>query len=135
MSPEEQQELVEDLRTLADFYERPEALALPAMYLSEYHNVSVWEFSEADGKYSVSPEKSKAAMREVVLALGKCEKKYEDGSLSVVKKMGHNIRLTYSVDRTTFCTKVVTGTRIIPAQPEREVEEVEWVCNDMSLLK
>lgn len=39
-----------------------------------------------------------------------------------------------NISRKEICRRVVTGTRVEPAQPEREVEIVEWVCNDEPLL-
>lgn len=35
-----------------------------------------------------------------------------------------------NVERAKVCRKVVIGTRIEPAQPEREVEEYHWVCDE-----
>lgn len=35
-----------------------------------------------------------------------------------------------NVSREQVCRKVVTGTRIEPAQPAREVEEFHWVCDE-----
>ncbi len=35
-----------------------------------------------------------------------------------------------NVSREAVCRKVVTGTRIEPAVPEREVEEFHWVCDE-----
>ena len=44
---------------------------------------------------------------------------------------------TYDVNvkRDQVCRKVVIGTRIEPAQPEREVEEVQWVCDEPLLAE
>lgn len=41
---------------------------------------------------------------------------------------GHSYEV--NVSRESVCRKVVTGTRIEPAQPEREVEEFQWVCDE-----
>lgn len=41
---------------------------------------------------------------------------------------GHSYEV--NVSRENVCRKVVTGTRIIPAQPEREEDEIQWVCDE-----
>lgn len=41
---------------------------------------------------------------------------------------GHAYEVNVSRER--VCRKVVTGTRIQPAVPEREVEEFRWVCDE-----
>lgn len=45
---------------------------------------------------------------------------------------GHSYEVNVSRDQ--VCRKVVTGTRIEPAVPEREVEVVEWVCTEPLLV-
>jgi hypothetical protein len=35
-----------------------------------------------------------------------------------------------TVERDVVCRKVVTGTKLVPAQPERSVDEYEWVCDE-----
>lgn len=35
-----------------------------------------------------------------------------------------------NIDRSAVCRKVVTGTRLVPAQPEQTVEEFHWVCDE-----
>lgn len=41
-----------------------------------------------------------------------------------------SIALEVSIPRAQLCRKVVTGTRLEPAQPERKVEEFMWVCDE-----
>lgn len=40
------------------------------------------------------------------------------------------IQLDVNIERAQVCRKVVTGTKVVPAQPERTVEEVEWICDE-----
>lgn len=44
------------------------------------------------------------------------------------------VRFDVNCNREVVCRKVVRGTHVVPAQPEREVEDVEWECGD-SLLE
>jgi hypothetical protein len=62
------------------------------------------------------------------------EKKYTDGDFKLIVKLGEDNSIRYSVNREAVCTKKVTGTKVIPATPEREVEEYEWDCKPVSLL-
>lgn len=39
------------------------------------------------------------------------------------------IQLDVNIERGEICRRVVTGTEVIPAQPERTVDTVEWVCD------
>ncbi len=43
---------------------------------------------------------------------------------------GDDIQLDLTASRDQVCRKVVKGMRIIPATPEHEVEDVEWVCDE-----
>ena len=51
--------------------------------------------------------------------------------LSVEFSGMHSYKL--NLMRELVCRKVVTGTRMQPAVPAREIEEYEWVCNDQLL--
>lgn len=62
------------------------------------------------------------------------KKDYSDNWFTLIKEFGQH-RLHVYIDRAEVCRKVKTGTKkIIPAQPEHEVEEFEWVCEDVGLL-
>jgi hypothetical protein len=136
MTYKEQQELVADLRLLADFYERPEAIALPTMYLSEYTNVTKWDWNDDNSKYEPNLEATKDKMRKIAKALGNCKKEFDNGSLRLVKNINDRIRLTYTANREAYCKKVPTGkTRVIPASEERIEEVYEWVCDDPVVLR
>lgn len=45
---------------------------------------------------------------------------------------GHTYEI--NVNREQVCRKVVTGTEIVPAQPEQVVETVEWICDEPLLV-
>lgn len=60
-------------------------------------------------------------------------KQYLGDWFSLVKDFGGGVTLELNIARAQVCRKVVTGTQIVPAQPEREVELVEWVCEDALL--
>lgn len=53
---------------------------------------------------------------------------------SLRKNFGERVQFDVSCSRETVCHKVVTGTKVVPAQPEREVETFEWQCDELSLL-
>ena len=40
------------------------------------------------------------------------------------------IEYDINIARSEVCRKVVTGTKVVPAQPETTVEDFEWVCDD-----
>lgn len=142
MKYKEQAEVVADLRALADFYERPEAIALPAPSLYEIFYVSVYKWKRDDaGKmnYVLDPERSKRKLKNIVKVLGSCEKDWGDRDLQVIKRFGHKTRLVFQVTRESICKKVPTGNKIIREAtthyvPERVEEEFEWVCEEVSLL-
>lgn len=58
------------------------------------------------------------------------EKIYNGEWFYLRKEFGPDLRLDITAPRDTVCRKVVTGTRTVPAQPAREVEQVEWVCEE-----
>jgi hypothetical protein len=136
MKYREQQEVVADLRALADFYERPESIVLPKPYFSEYANVSVYKWDEEERKYKDNIEKSKERIKKIASSIGSCEKKWESDLLRVVKHVG-DIRLSWSVTREAVCRKVPTGeVKEVPEQiiPARKEEVFDWVCEEVSLL-
>lgn len=138
MKYKEQEQLVADLRALADFYERPESIELPKPYLTFTEYVNVYDYTKPD--YPLDYEASKAKLKRFVRALGSCEKNWGSSDLSVTKRIG-KIRLNFLVNREAVCTKKVVGTKKRPKTayveiPNEYVEEevVEWVCDDVALL-
>jgi hypothetical protein len=139
MKYKEQEHLVSDLRELADFYERPEAIALPFLQLYETFYVQDYGYDQETRSYRYNHENSKKKLKRVVAVLGSCTKDWQDHNLRVIKKIGHSIQLIFQVDREAVCSKKLTGNKIIHAAathytPERVEEEFEWVCDEVSLL-
>src|SRR6266404_7703403 len=112
MKYKEQQELVNDLRELADFYERPQSIELPSVNAGQHFYVTVYDW--LSGRYEPNPVKTKAKMKRIVLALGSCEKEWYDHALHVVKKIG-TVKLVFEVSRGAVCEKKLTGNKIIHA--------------------
>ena len=121
------QEFVESLRALADFYEAHPALK-PAHSMSN-RDITIY----ANGKDE---------MAQCARQFGNCEKTSDDIFFRVIRneKLGL-FRLSAIEYRSQVCERVVTGKRVIPAEvvpahtvPEREEEIVEWRCPD-SLLE
>lgn len=68
---------------------------------------------------------------------GKWEKHYIHDWFALRRQFGPAVALDINVPRNEVCRKVVTGTvtvPAVPAQPERVVETIEWVCEE-SLLE
>lgn len=60
-----------------------------------------------------------------------------NGSWFTLRKQFGTLNLDVYTDREQVCRKVVTGTRVVPAveaQPEREEQVTEWVCDEVALL-
>ena len=62
------------------------------------------------------------------------EKVYSDSWFMLCKEFGGGVTLEINTSRETVCRRIVTGTEVVPAQPERVVEKVEWICEDAALL-
>lgn len=79
--------------------------------------------------------RDKATLKEYIRRIpGRVEKVFSV-YFSAVKRFGPQtgpgqITFRLNADRELVCEKVVKGTKIIPAVPEREVEDVDWVCDD-----
>jgi hypothetical protein len=103
----------DDLRALADFYEKH-----PDIPPSRY-SISCYDFDE----------KEDAAR--LVRTLGHVEKKYEDSMFYIIKRFGE-IKLEFCFLREKVCTRRVVGTKEIPARviecAARTEEIVEWDC-------
>ena len=124
MTYKQRDEMVADLRAFADFIEE-NGVKLPGdLYLGSSYN-SLW-----DDDNSTAKEKAKVVAK-VLAKGGLVEKKHDNYSLDLIRKFGR-IKLSYSINREKFCTKVVTGTKEVPAVTyEARTEEIyEWKCDD-----
>lgn len=50
------------------------------------------------------------------------------------REFAGDVALEVNIERERVCRKVVTGTQILPAQPERTVETYEWACDEPAIL-
>lgn len=69
--------------------------------------------------------------------IGGWQKVYEGQFFTLRRHFSGGQKLDIYTNREAICRKVVTGTRVVPAQPavEEHTEDVEeWVCDDVSLL-
>lgn len=137
MKYSQQRQLVDDLRTLADFYERPESLALPYPYglTTQTHYINEYSYNEKR-EYVKDEAKTLAALRRYARRLGAHTKNYSGNDFELVKEFGHKIRLRFVVSREAVCTKRLVGVKtheakIVPAYTE---EIYEWDCEPVSLL-
>lgn len=65
-------------------------------------------------------------------ALGSCEKFYRSEIFGLRKTLGgpEGLAVSVYVTRGQVCERVQVGTKVIPAQPEREIPVYEWKCPD-----
>ena len=113
MSESERAVYVRGLRALADFVEAQTTLPVPCP-------TSLNTFVS-----------SKAELVAVVRTTGIRWTKDANGDYFYIRVLfegGHYYDV--NVARNQVCRKVVTGTRVVPATPERVVEEFEWVCDE-----
>ena len=121
----DRKEFVESLRNLADFFEQHEEIRLPlTTHITVFPNYS----------------ESKQQFRDFCRAIGgKIEKQFGDDVMYADKPFGNLFILRFMAYRDAVCERVVVGTkvlpateeRIVPAEPEREVEIVEWRCGSV----
>jgi hypothetical protein len=119
------EQLVETLRAMADFYEAHPLAPGPMDMQYGWMNC----YLPAD------------IAKEVLRSVGSFKKEYEDDFMRAKVKCGH-LDLQFSVRREGICERKVVGTRLIPAQtvpaeiiperfiPEHEEEIVEWDCKE-----
>lgn len=113
----ERRDFVQGLRELADFIDAHPDIPCP---YGEAHNAFV---------------RDKTQLGMIARAVGGRWDKNCTSQFFYIRREfagGHSYEVNVSRDQ--VCRKVVTGTRIEPAQPEREVEVVEWVCTEPLLV-
>lgn len=106
---------IQSLRECADFLEAHPAIPVP-------QNVQLMTFLYT---------------RAEMVALARVtswQKVYSGDWFRLKKQFGDDLSLEIVTDRETVCRKVVKGSHLQPAQPERMVDDVEWVCDEPSLL-
>lgn len=145
ITKEECKALADDIRVYADFIETRGMLLPYLPRISEwfYLTQTDYKFNQDTQKYesSLNEEATKEALRNFMAALGPCDKDMTGSDeITVTKKFGTtgDVKITGTISKALTCKKVVTGTRVRPARPavpEEIVEEYEYVCEDVSLLK
>jgi len=113
---EQRADFIRGLRDLATFYERNPSVDFP-----RYNTLNVFLKDRVD-------------VERHARASGGWEKIYNGDWFSLRKNFGENVTLEINANRETVCRKVITGKRIVEAQPEREVDEFVWECNETPLL-
>ncbi len=106
---------IKGFRDLADFLEQHPGVPAP-----HYSTLNVF----CNDRESIA----------VVARQSSWEKGYNAHWFYLRKEFGEDVTLEINVSRETVCRRVVTGKTIVAATPEREVDVVEWVCEDASLL-
>lgn len=114
---EERRAFVNGLRQMANFVEANEELPVP---MGCSMNVFVTHRREL------------AALARVGGA--KWEKRANGNYFSLVVTFDGKHTYEINIERQQMCRRVVTGKRVVPAEPEHEVEEFAWVCDDEPLL-
>ncbi len=115
MNTQERGQMIQGMRDCADWLEaHPEA---------EHIDVNAWIFDRGSSNEEIA---------EIVKAMGSVEKNYSGEDL-FIKKMFGGMQITYCVNRSAVCERIVTGTKTSPAQftPEQTVEVVEWRCGSI----
>jgi hypothetical protein len=87
------------------------------------------DLSFATHNVYLSSRESLAALARI----GGWTKNYSDNYFTLRREFSGEVQLDVYTERDSVCRKVVTGTRVVPAQPatEERVEDVfEWVCDE-----
>jgi hypothetical protein len=106
----ERSELIQGLRDLATFLESYPEIPTPSFGVDAWVN-------------------SKEELTNASRLGGKWEKRYTGNYFCLGKRFGP-ILFEINTERDKVCRRVVVGTETIPAQPERTVEKVEWICDE-----
>jgi len=85
---------------------------------------------------------SKDAMAVYARVAGGWQKEYWDTNFALRRVFSGGVVFDVNIQRDQVCKQVVTGKKVIPAEPaklipaspEREVDVTEWVCDEGSLL-
>ena len=109
-------QFIQGLRDLADFLDQHPAVPYPP-----YVQLNVFC-------------QTKDEIAAVARAGGGWAKEYNGPWFYLKKTFGPDLELHIDIDREQVCRKVVIGTRHVDAQPAHDVEEVEWVCDELTLL-
>lgn len=102
------------LRDVAHFLETHPAVDVP-----QYTQFNVWLYTREK-----MAEQARAAS---------WQKEFSGDYAMLKRQFGGGVSFEVNIERDKVCRRVVVGTETIPAQPAREVEKVEWVCEEALL--
>lgn len=108
---DERAAFIQSLRDAAAFFEEHPDVPLPSS-----GQMNVWGVD-------------RPTLAAVVASGGVWQKLYL-GNLFCLRRTFGRLEVDFNTSRDTVCRRVVTGTRVVPAQPEKIVEDVRWECND-----
>ena len=113
-------DIIQGYRELADFLEGHAAILPQGMerYSRTFNGVSLDTSDEV------------AALAKTG---GRWEKTTAGNYFYIIREFAGGVKFYGATDREHVCRRIVVGTDVIPAQPEHEVERVEWHC-DQPLL-
>ena len=102
---------IDNLRALASWLEAHPAIPVPEQRVC----INVFDL----GKPALQAAARTAAWEKVYV-----------GDFFVLRRTWDAVRYDLNGDRAAVCRRVVTGTRVVPAQPARTVDMVEWQCDE-----
>ena len=119
------EEFIQGLRDLADLYENQPGLQLP-------HEQTINVFCDSAEEFT-----------EQARALGSVQKRDDGRYFTLRRTFGGVINFDLFTERDLVCERIVTGQRVIPAteaklvpaEPERIEDIIEWRCPDSVLRK
>ena len=114
-TPERRAAFIANLRELATFLEQHPNVPHPV-----YNQLNV---------FIQTPEELASVAKG-----GSWSKQYNGPWFYLERVFGEDLALHIDIEREKVCRKVVVGKRLIAAQPEHEVEDVEWQCEPVTLL-
>lgn len=106
---------IKGLRDMAEFLEQHPHVPAP-IYITANHFVR-------------EKHDAKETLANIAKDSGAWEKIFDNQWFFLRKTFCEDLRFDVSVERERVCRKVVTGKTVLPAVPEREVENVSWVCD------
>ena len=105
-------------------------------FAASLRTLALWYDEHPDAPVSdapsmcVSVHDDKAEVVRLARMLAPCDKRFETSTFALTRRSG-GIELSFLFWRSTVCEKHVVGTKVVPAQPERTVEIVEWDCGSI----
>jgi len=120
-------QFIEGLRAVAQFYEEhPEA-----WYDGIHLTLSMYLWGR----------KARETLARTARSFGQCSKHYDDTNVTISKRFSEQVTLSVFASRARVCSRVILGTRILPARtlpaspeiylPQTTEEIVAWRCDPL----